>query len=264
MKTYPNVYKPALLLIVSTLLTPNLSRAQNAETRPYIEIEKHDSVTNPDLNIKKDDTFSVHSNFKINNLNAKKLVSFEPYSISPSTEYEVGVEYLKTLSESFKISALVEFNRYSMPEISTTTPLIKKSEKSQASGALGLQLLFTDDNFIGLYAKYSPHYYLLQTKEGQLEIDYASSLSYQAETEYQFYKERGYIVSSHFGVDYIINSKINGNAFGFNLGFMYQQQFKSEDSLKVKLSFSQETMDSNTHNLINNSMALGFIYSLPN
>lgn len=257
--------KKCVLAVTALLSLYSLNlNAQSQQPRPYIEVEKADEEAGSILKAKKLDRINFFSQMKMNNLNAKKLVTFETLNLTPTMDAEVGVEYMKPLGDSMRLSGAVAATRYVMPSVGTSTPQIEKSERSQISGSIGTQILFTDDNYIGFGAHLRPYYYLNTNSSSRAELDHTLSSAFSVDTEYQFYKERGFVVAAQFGTEYINNAKISGNTFGFNFGVLYQQEFRNDDAVKVKLSFNQSALDTETYSLTNNSMALSFLYGLPN
>lgn len=233
------------------------------DVNPYIEVEKYDSAESKTFKAENQDKIKFLVKFQFNNLQAKNLTNFSTFNLSTSSEAEIGAEYVKHLTDTLNLFARATLNRYVMPEITTLTPPLGASNKTQASLTLGGQYLFTDDNYLDYFIGYRPRYYLVINSAGSIELDYAQSSSVGLETENHFYNFNDLIVGVVLGTEYVSNVKISGNSFAYNVGLIYQQDFKSHDNLNIKINYSQISMDSEYYKLTDNVISVNFIYSLP-
>lgn len=243
------------------------SEEATQEYNPPVEVEKYDEAAANLLKGKAQDKINLFLAFKFNSFTAKDRVTFNSFKFNTSSETEIGAEYVKYISEKTTVYGSLALNQFTMPEVLTLTPTLDASSKSQVSASVGGQYLFTDANFIGLSVNYSPHYYLNQNNLGHLELAHSPSASFAFDTENQFYQNEDFILGLNFGFETITNPQNVGtgaaSGVGFNLGFIYQQEFKSNDKLRVKFNYSQTSLDTTLYSLTDNVMAINFLYSLP-
>lgn len=238
---------------------------EEAEVLPHVEVEKYDAVQADGLiKGKSYNKFDVFTNFHFNNLTAKELITSNTFNLNTSTETVIGMEYARTLSDATQAFVKLSYNQFSVAGTTAVTPNVDANGQSRVAAAMGLKYLFTDNNFLRFAMMYRPHYYMSLNTLGRLDLDYAPSTSFSASTENQFYNGRDYTIGAQYGVEYIANSKISGSSLAFDLGIMYLQEFKNNDRLAVKLNYSQTALDTDTYNLVNNSIAMSFSYTLPN
>lgn len=240
----------------------NIPDSQN-EISPYIEVEKYDAANDKLFKGKVDDKLSFFVNFQYNNFAGKNLNTLDIYNFNTSSETDIGIEYTKYHSPSTNFFGSFSFNQFSLPEVTTFIPTLDSSSKSQLTATFGGRYLFTEGNFVTYALNYQPHYYLTVNTANHLVLEHTASPSVSLDTENQVYNNDDFTLGLNFGFDYITNSVISGNGLGFNLGFIYQQDFKSNDKLRVKFLYKQTNLDSSTHNLTDNSLSLNFLYSLP-
>lgn len=242
---------------------PSVMVDPKTEINPYIEVEKYDASNGKIFKNKPDDKISFFIDFQYNSLTGKNLSTIDTYNFNTSSETDVGFEYAKYATEKTNYFGRLSLNQFAISEITTLTPVLDKASKAQASASLGGLYLFTEGNFVRYAVNYQPHYYLDQTSLGHLILEYRGSPSVSLDTENHIYNNDDFILGLNFGFEYITNSLISGNGLAFDLGFVYQQDFKSNDKLRVKFIYEQSNLDSSTHNLIDNSLSLSFSYSLP-
>ncbi len=232
---------------------------------PYIEVEKY--TESKSLKAGSEDKLSFFLNFRFNNLAAKNRTTFTTFSFNTSSETDVGIEYVKNYSPTLNYFLVLAVNEFSLPEVTTTTPNIDKSGKVQLTASLGGRYLYTADNYIGYSLNYLPHYYLTESTPGRVVLEHIPSTSVTLDTEYQFFNNTEFVIGLNLGIEYITTPLNTGNGspngLGFNFGFLYQQEFKSFDKLRVKFNFSQTNVDTSVYNLVDNSLSISFLYSLP-
>ena len=185
--------------------------------------------------------------------------------MNTNTETEIGAQYLRALStETLNLFIRAAVNQFSISDVTTVTPSIRESSRTQPVGSIGLQYLFAEDNYLQASFRYSPHYYLSTDGAGVLFLDSVASTSTAIETENQLYNSKDLILGSHFGLDYISNAKLSGSSsFAFNAGLIYQQNFKAKDKVKIKLLYSQSNLDSEFYTIVNRTISLNLSYVLP-
>ena len=232
---------------------------------PYIEVEKY--TENKSLKANALDKLNFFLNFRFNNLAAKDRASLNKFSFNTASETDVGIEYTKNYSPTLNLFLMLAVNEFSLPEVTTTTPNIDKSGKIQPVGAIGGRYLYTTDNYIGYSLNYLPHYYLTESTPGRVVLEHIPSTSVTLDTEYQFFNNTEFVIGLNLGIEYITTPLNTGNGspngLGFNFGFLYQQEFKSFDKLRVKFNFNQTNVDTSVYNLVDNSLSISFLYSLP-
>ena len=244
---------------------PDSDAAQGLE--PYIEIEKYNATNSKTFKAKDEDKLNFFLNFQFNNLTAKKQTTFVTTTLNTSSETEVGLQYSKYMSPKLNVIGSLAVNQFSVADVTTITPPIDQAGKMQAVAKLGFEYLFTDDNFVGIAINYQPHYYLNESAIGHLLLEHLPSPSLSFDTENHFYKVNDLVIGLNFGFEYITNpqntSGAAANGIAFNLGFIYQQEFKSYDKLRVKFNYNQSNLNSGLYNLTDNALTISFLYSLP-
>jgi|GEM_PF-4979346 len=249
---------------VSTSIAKSDAPANSqAEVEPYIEVERPNNAENTIFSKKIGDHLNFYLSFYFNNLKAKKHSTTDTFNLNTSTETAIGAEYTKQISENFILSARALLNQFSISEVTTITPTLAPTRKTQVAGALGGNYLFTENNYVVFEAAYQPHFYLIQDSTGNLVLDYAASPSFNLGTENFFYNTKDFNVGASLGIEYISNAKSLSNGLAFGFGLLYQQNFIGFDKLRIKLDYKQTSLDSELYNLVNNSVALNLIYSLP-
>lgn len=234
---------------------------------PYIEVEKYNANDSKALKAEAEDKISFFLNFRFNNLAAKNRASLNAFNFNTASETDVGFEYTKNYSPTTNFFLILAVNEFALPEVTTTTPMIDKSGKVQPTCAIGGRYLYTQDNYIGYSLNYFPHYYLTESTPGRVVLEHIPSTSVSFDTEYQFFNNTEFVIGLNLGIEYITTPLNTGNGspngLGFNFGFLYQQEFKSFDKLRVKFNFNQTNIDTSVYNLIDNSLSISFLYSLP-
>ena len=231
------------------------------------EEEAIDSEVDYDAEPDAEEKLNFFLNFRFNNLVAKNRTTLNALSFNTASETDVGVEYVKNYPPTLNYFLVLAANEFSLPEVTTTTPMIDKSDKIQPTGAIGGRYLYTDDNYIGYSLNYLPHYYLTESTPGRVVLEHIPSTSVILDTEYQFFNNTEFVIGLNLGIEYITTPLNTGNGspngLGFNFVFLYQQEFKSFDKLRVKFNFNQTNIDTAVYNLIDNSLSISFLYSLP-
>ncbi len=232
---------------------------------PYIEVEKY--TESKSLKANSQDKVNFFLNFRFNNMAAKNRTNFTTFSFNTSSETDVGVEYVKNYSPTLNYFLVFAVNEFSMAEVTTTTPSIDKSRKTQATASLGGRYLYTKDNYIGYAINYLPHYYLTESTPSSVILEHIPSTSVTLDTEFQFFNNTEFVLGLNLGIEYITTPINVGsgspNGLAFNFGLLYQQEFKSFDKLRVKLNFNQTNIDTATYNLVDNALSISFLYSFP-
>lgn len=234
---------------------------------PAIEIEKYDSPQNALLKDSPTDKVNFFANFVFNNFEATDQNTNSNFFFTTSTETNVGIEYVKSISEFTSLFLSLAYNQAVLAADTTTTPPLIGTEKGQVAAILGGRFLFTEDNYFNFSVNYIPHYYLSLNTNGNRELEHVGSPSYSLSTENQFYKNKDFIIGFDLGFEYITNPKSTGRGLdatiGYTIGLIYQQEFKNNDRIKVKLDVNQTNLDTADYKLADTSMILNFIYSLP-
>ncbi|MGZ3691385.1 MAG: LysM peptidoglycan-binding domain-containing protein, partial [Pseudobdellovibrio sp.] len=234
---------------------------------PPIEVEKYDSVQNPLFKNAAGDKINFIASFIFNNFEATDLTTKNKFFFTTSNETNVGIEYVKNLSEFNNVFLTIAWNQFAVPADSTLTPNMTSVEKAQFTGILGGRYMFTDDNLLNYSINYLPHYYLGHNSYGLMELSHYASASYSVSTENHFYKNRDYVIGFDLGIEYISNPKNTGKGldatFAYNFGLVYQQDFKSGDNIKAIFNANQTNLDTDLYKLEDTALSLNFVYSLP-
>ncbi len=254
-----------LFLFCGLTLTLNLAFSYaEADNDPSIEIEKFDAGPSKFF-ARHNNEFSIFTEFKFNSLDVQHRTLFTKFNLTTRTDTEFGAQYLRAIStDRLNVFVRGAVSQFSISDVASVSPSIRESSKTQPTGAVGLQYLFAEDNFLETSLRYWPHYYLLTDGAGILYLDSIASISTAIEIENQLYNSKDLILGSHFGLDYIPTATPGGKSnLAFNFGFIYQQNFRGNDKAKVKLLYSQSDLDSELYTIVNHTISLNLIYVLP-
>ena len=253
--------------------TQDDSQADNEEENdsaqglnPYIEVEKYNDPANT-FKYSDSDKLNFFVSFQFNNFEAKDRNTLATTDFSTSTDSDVGLQYVFHFTENLSLLASATLNEYSISDIAAFNPSLVQSEKSQATGSLGIRYAFDENNLIDANINYYPHYYLVQNPDGHLNLEHTLSPSISGAMQNYFYHAKEAAVGLDLGFEIITNTQSSGlgstNGFGYNAGLIYQQQFKTGDYVSAKLDYRSSTMDTSLFTLTDQSYSVGFSYTFP-
>jgi hypothetical protein len=232
---------------------------------PYIEVEKYDAAK--PLKEKSNDSISLFAKFNFNDFEAKDRVTQATAKFTTSSDTNVGVEYVKSVSDNLNILGMIMLSQYSSPNNTTVTPPLEAAEKAQGAYSLGLRYIFMPDSFMDFTLNYLPHYYLLQNSSGNLVLENKESPSASISMQNYFYQSKDASVGLDIGFEFITNTEDSGrgstNSSSYHAGLIYRENFKEGDHVAVEFSFKDASTDTVQYNLSDRTFALSFMYSLP-
>lgn len=234
---------------------------------PAIEIEKYNDPKNKGVKQQADDKINFFAGIVFNSLSANTRATNVKFSFNTASETEAGFQYVKYSTPSTSYFATVLVNTFSAAAVPTFTPPLESNYKSQVAGSLGLHYTVTPEYLIDLAYNYRPHYYLINNDTGAMILRHALSSSVGLQLENHFNISSEFVTGLQVGAEYISNAENSGSGdtdgTSFELGFLYQQEFKSNDLLRVKIGYQQTNLNSILYTLVDESVKLTFLYSLP-
>ena len=232
---------------------------------PLIEVEKYTDSKDAALKSRPEDTINFFVDFKFNSLTAKERTTLANFNFHTSTETDLGLQYIKYYSRDTSFFGVLLANTFGVAEVPTFTPPLEAKTKTLLGGSLGVRYALTENYWINGALNFIPHYFLTVNNIGNLELEHNPLTSLAVEFETQFHANSEFNVGLEVGGEFISNAKYAGagDALAFNAGAIFQQQYRSHDSLRIKVTYNQETLVSNLFELVNQTVSLSFLYSLP-
>lgn len=235
---------------------------------PYIEVEKAGEQKTEILKYSNSDKINFFAGFQFNNLEARDRTSLATLNFSTSSETNIGFQYVGFVSADLSLFGTLVLNQYSVVDVTSFSPNLQESERSQAAGSIGIHYLFTDDNYLDVALNFQPHYSLIvDSSNGALHLRHEASPSISISTENYFLKLKDSQAGLDLGFELITNTQDPGPgsamSSAYHAGIVYQQEFKTTDRITIKLNYKSATNDSVNYALTNQAFELNFIYSLP-
>lgn len=234
---------------------------------PLIEVEKYNDPKNKGLKNQAEDKINFFAGMVFNSLSARTKATDVAFSFNTASETEAGLQYVKYSTPATSYFATLLVNTFSSAAIPTYTPPLESNYKSQIAGSLGIHYTITPVYFVDLAFNYRPNYYLVNNDTGFMILRHSLSPSVGLQLENHFNISSEFVTGLQVGAEYISNAENSGagdaDGTSFDLGLLYQQEFKSNDQLRVKFGYRQTNLNTILYNLVNESVYLTFQYSLP-
>ena len=234
---------------------------------PLIEVEKYNDPKNKGLKNQADDKIKLFAGMVFNSLSARTIATDIGFSFNTASETEAGLEYVKYSTPSTSYFAAMLVNTFSVAAIPTFVPPLEANYKSQVGGSLGVHYTITPVYFVDLSFNFRPNYYLVNNDAGFMILRHSLSPSVGLQLENHFNITSEYVTGLQVGAEYINNAENSGagdaDGTSFNLALLYQQEFKNNDSIRVKFGYKQTNLNTILYRLVNESVYLTFQYALP-